>query len=94
MLWAVTRHARLTGDKRKFIKGQKYVLLSHRENLSPEGKHSLKSLLAANNISLFGNITNAAPGADLLNLNLRADADGATLGAGERDSRLTIRPIC
>jgi transposase len=41
-------YARLTGDKRKFIKGQKYVLLSHRENLSPEGKHSLKSLLAAN----------------------------------------------
>lgn len=24
-------YARLTGDKRKFIKGQKYVLLSHRE---------------------------------------------------------------
>jgi len=41
-------YARLTGDKRKFIKGQKYILLSHRENLSPEGKHSLKSLLAAN----------------------------------------------
>ncbi len=41
-------YARLTGDKRKFIKGQKYVLLSHRENLSPEGKHSLKALLAAN----------------------------------------------
>jgi len=41
-------YARLTGDKRKFIKGQKYVLLSHRENLSPEGRHSLKTLLAAN----------------------------------------------
>lgn len=41
-------YARLTGDKRKFIKGQKYVLLSHRENLSPEGRHSLRALLAAN----------------------------------------------
>ena len=43
-----TEYARLTGDKRKFIKGQKYVLLSHRENLSPEGKQSLRLLLAAN----------------------------------------------
>jgi transposase len=43
-----TEYARLTGDKRTFIKGQKYVLLSHRENLSPEGKQSLQLLLAAN----------------------------------------------
>jgi transposase len=41
-------YARLTGDRRKFIKGQKYVLLSNRENLTSEGKHSLKLLLAAN----------------------------------------------
>ena len=41
-------YARLTGDKRKFIKGQKYVLLSHRENLSPENKKSLSLLLKAN----------------------------------------------
>ena len=41
-------YARLTGDKRKFIKGQKYVLLSHRENLSPENKKSLQLLLKAN----------------------------------------------
>jgi len=41
-------YARLTGDQRKFIKGQKYVLLSHRENLTREGKQSLKLLLAAN----------------------------------------------
>ncbi len=33
---------------RKFIKGQKYVLLSHRENLSPEKRHRLRTLLAAN----------------------------------------------
>ena len=43
-----TEYARLTGDRRKFIKGQKYVLLSHKENLSPEGKRSLKLLLKAN----------------------------------------------
>ena len=41
-------YARITGPKRKFIKGQKYVLLSHRENLSPEGKRSLKLLLNTN----------------------------------------------
>lgn len=33
---------------RKYIKGQKYVLLSHRENLSPEKRQRLKTLLAAN----------------------------------------------
>lgn len=41
-------YARLTGDKRKFIKGQKYVLLSNRENLTPESKKSLSLLLKAN----------------------------------------------
>jgi len=41
-------YARVTGPKRKFIKGQKYVLLSHRENLTREGKQSLKLLLQAN----------------------------------------------
>ena len=41
-------YARLTGDKRTFIKGQKYVLLSHRENLTSEGRRSLKLLLSAN----------------------------------------------
>lgn len=41
-------YARLSGRKRRFIKGQKYVLLSHKENLTSEGKKSLKLLLAAN----------------------------------------------
>jgi hypothetical protein len=41
-------YARVTGRKRKFIKGQKYVLLSNRENLSSDGKKSLRLLLAAN----------------------------------------------
>jgi transposase len=41
-------YARLTGDKRKFIKGQKYVLLSHRENLTDEGRYNLQLLLKAN----------------------------------------------
>jgi transposase len=33
---------------RQYIKGQKYVLLSHRENLSPDKRQRLKTLLAAN----------------------------------------------
>ena len=41
-------YARLAGTDRRFIKGQKYTLLSHRENLTLEGKRSLKLLLAAN----------------------------------------------
>jgi transposase len=41
-------YARLAGKDRRFVKGQKYTLLSHRENLTSEGKKSLKLLLAAN----------------------------------------------
>jgi transposase len=41
-------YARLAGKDRRFVKGQKYTLLSHRENLTTEGKKSLKLLLAAN----------------------------------------------
>ena len=39
---------RLSGRDRRYIKGQKYTLLSHRENLTLEGKRALKTLLAAN----------------------------------------------
>ena len=41
-------YARLKGKERRFIKGQKYTLLSHHENLSTEGRQALKTLLAAN----------------------------------------------
>lgn len=42
-------YKRLTNRRdRKYIKGQKYVLLSHRENLSLEKRQRLKTLLAAN----------------------------------------------
>ncbi|MCK5658995.1 MAG: transposase, partial [Alphaproteobacteria bacterium] len=41
-------YARITVSQRKFIKGQKYVLLSHRKNLTSEGMQSLKLLLKAN----------------------------------------------
>jgi transposase len=41
-------YAHVGGKDRRFIKGQKYTLLSHRENLSLEGKRSLELLLAAN----------------------------------------------
>jgi len=43
-----SEYARLTGKSRKFIKGQKYTLLSHRENLTTDGRRSLKTLLSAN----------------------------------------------
>jgi transposase len=41
-------YARLSGKDRRYIKGQKYTLLSRRENLTLEGRQSLKTLLAAN----------------------------------------------
>jgi transposase len=43
-----SEYARLTGRKRRFIKGQKYTLLSNRENLNLEGRRALKELLRAN----------------------------------------------
>jgi transposase len=43
-----SEYARLTGASRRFIKGQKYTLLSHRENLSLDGRRALKQLLQAN----------------------------------------------
>ena len=41
-------YARLSGKKREFIKDQKYTLLSHRENLTLDGRVALKKLLTAN----------------------------------------------
>ena len=43
-----SEYARLTGRSRKFIKGQKYTLLSHRANLDSTGRKALRDLLAAN----------------------------------------------
>ena len=43
-----SEYARLTGPKRRFIKGQKYTLLSRRQNLTLEGRRALKELLRAN----------------------------------------------
>jgi len=43
-----SEYARLTGKNRNFIKGQKYTLLSHRENLTIDGRKALKTLLTAN----------------------------------------------
>ena len=43
-----SEYARLTGTQRRFIKGQKYTLLSHQENLSLEGRRALKELLRVN----------------------------------------------
>jgi transposase len=43
-----TEYTRLVGQDRRFIKGQKYTLLSRRENLTQKGRQSLKLLLNAN----------------------------------------------
>ena len=43
-----SEYNRLSGTDRKFIKGQKYTLLSHRQNLSSAGRASLELLLKAN----------------------------------------------
>jgi transposase len=41
-------YKRVNEKERKFIKGQRYTLLSHRTNLDPEGRRSLRLLLKAN----------------------------------------------
>ena len=43
-----SEYARVSGRQRRFIKGQKYTLLAHRENLTLDGRRALKTLLAAN----------------------------------------------
>jgi transposase len=43
-----SEYARLSGKERRYIKGQKYVLLSNHENLTLDARQSLKTLLAAN----------------------------------------------
>ena len=43
-----SEYARLAGADRRFIKGQKYTLLSRRDNLTLDGKIALKTLLSAN----------------------------------------------
>jgi transposase len=41
-------YARLSGEDRRFVKGQRYTLLSHWGNLKAEGKAALKLLFKAN----------------------------------------------
>jgi len=43
-----SEYARLTGQDRRFIKGQKYTRLSHRANLTLDGRRALRALLHAN----------------------------------------------
>lgn len=43
-----TEYSRLKDSPRKFVKGQKYNLLSSKENLTGEGRKNLRVLLAAN----------------------------------------------
>jgi len=43
-----SEYRRLSGRDRRYIKGQKYTLLSRKENLTLDGKKALKRLLSAN----------------------------------------------
>jgi transposase len=43
-----SEYARLSGKDRRFIKGQKYTLLAHWENLTAQGRKALKLLFKAN----------------------------------------------
>jgi transposase len=43
-----SEYARLTGKNRQCIKGHRYTLLSHRENLTLDGRRSLTKLLKVN----------------------------------------------
>jgi transposase len=43
-----SEYARLSGKDRRFIKGQKYTLLSHKANLTLDGRRALRTLLQAN----------------------------------------------
>ena len=43
-----SEYHRLSGQDRSYIKGQKYTLLSRRENLTLKGRQALKKVLAAN----------------------------------------------
>ena len=43
-----SEYRRLSGQDRSYIKGQKYTLLSRRENLTLKSRQALKTLLAAN----------------------------------------------
>jgi hypothetical protein len=43
-----SEYGRLVGKDRGFIKGQKYTLLSRRQNLTLKGRQALKTLLSAN----------------------------------------------
>jgi transposase len=43
-----SEYRRLSGRDRRYIKGQKYTLLSRKENLTLDGKRALKRLLSVN----------------------------------------------
>jgi transposase len=43
-----SEYQRVNAKERKYIKGQRYTLLSHKYNLDTEGRRSLKALLQAN----------------------------------------------
>lgn len=89
----LSEYARVQGDQRCFIKGSRYTLLSHRDNLDLDGRKALKTLLAANqrlntaycsrSPSANSGTTNAKAGRDASSTTGRA----ACAGSGLRPSR-------
>ena len=75
-----SEYARLQGRGRRYIKGQKYTLLSRKENLTLEGKKALQTLLAANK-RMFSRRASASCGA----MNAR-DGHDASSRTGARAS--------
>ena len=49
-----SEYGRLAGRDRRYIKGQKYTLLSRKENLTLDGRKALKTLLSAQQAAQHG----------------------------------------
>jgi hypothetical protein len=90
-----TEYRRLSDNDRRFIKGQKYTLLSNRENLTLESRQALKALLRANRRLLLRpavELRTRGLGATVLRELVRG-TEVATLGAVQevrRDDRASL----
>ena len=49
-----SEYARLSGKDRRYIKGQKYTLLSHRENLTLDGKQGVEDIAGGQQAAQHG----------------------------------------
>jgi transposase len=84
-------YARLSGKDRRFIKGQKYTLLSRRENLSLEGREALKTLLAATKRLNTAYLLKESFG-QLWSMNARAGHGASSTTGGQRSNGSASSP--